>query len=139
MPDTVRFRLIRDTAEPPKPDGTACAFGLQDNAGGMHNGVWRPDGGLAFNFELKVTAGKDGQPVFSGLFASGSPAKRFVYLSWPRLDGRGFVNRVKVRLGDLDWATIRAGQGDGKVLEAATSGRAPGGGTVSVSWRVAEV
>lgn len=136
---TVKFRFIRDTAEPPKPDGSPCRFGLQDTKGGLHDGIQHPDGGWVFEFDLKLGEDQDGRPVFSGPFASGSRQDRFVYLSWPRLSGEGYVNRVKVRLGDLDWATIRAGQYDGKCLEADLSGRQPGGGNVAASWRVADV
>lgn len=79
-----------------------------------------------------------GLPIFNGAFASGSKVERFVYLSWPRLNGVGYVNRVKIRLADADWPLIRAAQAQGKVLEADTSGRTPGGGQVPVSWRLAE-
>lgn len=61
-----------------------------------------------------------------------------MYLSWQRVDGGGYVNRIKARLKDMDWPLIRAAQTQGKVLEADLSGRRAGGGTVPVDWRLAE-
>jgi hypothetical protein len=73
-----------------------------------------------------------------GPFASGPRDERFVFLSWKRVDGQGYVNRIKARLGDLDWPLVRQAQAAGKPLEADMSGRGPGGGRVPVEWRVAQ-
>ncbi|ESQ83774.1 DUF5990 family protein [Asticcacaulis benevestitus] len=135
----VRFRLLRDSSGPPSPDGSPCGFGLQDTKGVVYAGIRRADDMIVFEFELMVTDDPvNGLPIFNGGFASGSKAERLVYLSWPRLNGAGYVNRVKVRLADAGWPLIRAAQAQGKVLEADTSGRASGGGQVPVSWRLAE-
>ena len=134
---TVRFRLIRDSAEPPAPDGTATAFGIQDNKGQLHSPVKRADGMLVFDFELTVKPGPDpDRPVFTGPFGSGPRDERFVYLAWPRLNGQGYVNRVKVRLIDLDWDLVRAAQTSGRPLEYDGSARNAGGGKVAVAWRL---
>ncbi len=136
--DTVGFRLLRDDPEPPSPDGSACRIGLQDAKGGMHDGTLRPDGRLQFDFELTVKEGPDpDRPVFTGSFASGPRDERFVYLSWQRLDGCSYVNRIKARLADLDWPLVRAAQAAGRPLEADLSGRKPGGGRVAIRWRLA--
>jgi hypothetical protein len=92
----------------------------------------------AFDFELAVSEGPDGRPTFTGPFASGPRDQRFVYLSWPHLDGCGYVNRIKMRLADLDWPLIERAIERGVPLEADASGRKPGGGTVPVSWRLGE-
>lgn len=135
----VRFRLLRDSSGPPSTDGSPCGFGLQDTKGVVHVGIRRADDMIAFEFELGVTEDPETQrPIFNGAFASGSKSERFVYLSWPRLNGAGYVNRVKIRLVDVDWQLIRTAQTEGKVLETDTSGRAPGGGQVPVSWRLAQ-
>jgi hypothetical protein len=134
---TVRLRLLRD--DPAAPTGDASApFGLQDKDGKLQPPVRRADGMHAFDFELGVAPGPEGRPNFSGPFASGPREQRFVYLSWPHLDGCGYVNRIKVRLADLDWPLIEQAIAAGRPLEADASGRKPGGGTVPVAWRLGE-
>ena len=132
----VRIRLLRDPT-PPRPDGSAVRFGLQDKKGAMHGGVARGEGLIQFDFEVTVAGAPDqGAPDFGGPFVSGSKGERFVYLSWARFNGAGFMNRIKVRLVDIDWALLRAAQG--KCLEADLTGAATGGGNRPVEWRVAE-
>ncbi len=136
---TVRFRLLRDNADPPAPDGSAVAFGIQDNKGRIYPPVQRADGMLVFDFELTAKDGPDpDKPVFTGLFASGPRDERFVYLAWPRLNGQGHVNRAKLRLIDITWAQVREAQRLGKVLEFDASGRGAGGGRVAVEWTLGE-
>lgn len=132
---TVRMRLLRD--DPLAPSGDASAsFGLQDKDENLQPPVKRADGMYVFDFELTVSEGTDGRPNFTGPFAGGPRDQRFVYLSWPRLDGCGYINRVKVRLTDLDWPLIEQAIERALPLEADASGRKPGGGTVPVSWRL---
>src|SRR6478752_6532935 len=132
---TVRLRLLRD--DPTAPSGDASApFGLQDRDGKLQPPERRGDGVNVVNFELAVSEGPDGRPNFTGPFASGPRDQRFIYLSWPRLDGCGYVNRVKVRLSDLDWPLIEQAIARGVPLEADASGRKAGGGTVPVIWRL---
>lgn len=142
MPDKgiVRMRLLRDDPTPPSPDGSPYSFGLQDNKEQLHDGALRADGKLAFDFELRVAAALDESqpPVFTGAFAFGRPQDRFVYLSWQRTAGPGYVNRIKARLADIDWALVREAQASGGRLEADMSGRKAGGGKVPVTWRIVE-
>jgi hypothetical protein len=134
---TVRMRLLRD--DPAAPSGDASApFGLQDKDGKLQPPVRRADGMHAFDFELGVAPGPEGRPNFTGPFASGPRGQRFVYLSWPHLDSRGYVNRIKLRLTDLDWPLIEQAIERGVPLEADSSGRKAGGGTVPVEWSLAE-
>ena len=131
------MRLLRD--DPVAPTGDASKpFGLQDKDGKLQPPVKRAEGMHVFDFELAVGEGPDGRPNFTGPFACGPREQRFVYLSWPRLDGCGYVNRIKMRLTDLDWPQIEEAIRRGLPLEADTSGRNPGGGTVPVAWRLAE-
>jgi hypothetical protein len=131
----VRMRLLRD--DPGAPSGDPSApFGLQDKDEALQPPVRRSDGMHQFDFELAVGRGPDGRPNFTGSFASGPRDQRFVHLSWPRLDGRGYVNRIKIRLIDLDWPLIEQAIERGVPLEADASGRKPGGGTVPVAWRL---
>jgi hypothetical protein len=131
----VRMRLLRD--DPGAPSGDPSApFGLQDKDEALQPPIRRPDGMHQFDFELAVSQGPEGQPTFSGPFASGPRDQRFVQLSWPRLDGHGYVNRIKIRLIDLDWRLVEQAIERGVPLEADASGRKPGGGTVPVAWRL---
>ncbi len=136
----VKMRLLRDDPAPPSADGSDYDFGLQDNKDALHAGVLREDGKLAFDFELRVAAAQDESqpPVFLGPFAFGRPQDRFVYLSWQRTAGPGYVNRVKARLADIDWALLREVQESGGRLEADLSGRKAGGGKVPVNWQIVE-
>ena len=132
------MRLLR--GDPAAPSGDASApLALQDKDENLHPPVKRSNGMHVFDFELTVSERPDGKPNFTGPFACGPPDKRFVYLSWPRADGCGYVNRVKVRLGDLDWPLIDEAIARGVPLEADASGRKAGGGAVPVSWRLGEL
>jgi hypothetical protein len=134
--ETVRLRLLREP-DPPNPDGSFFRFGLQDKKGAMHDGVVRADGLGEFDFEVTVRGSPDqGPPDFGGPFASGTKGARFVYLSWQRLDGGGFMNRIKVRLADIDWPLLAAAHG--KMLEADLRGATSGGGNRPVEWRVVD-
>ncbi len=137
----LKMRLLRDDPTPASPDGSDYAFGLQDNKEQLHEGVLRDDGKLAFDFELRVAAAQDEAqpPVFLGPFAFGRPQDRFVYLSWQRTAGPGYVNRVKARLADIDWALVHEAQDSGGRLEADLSGRKAGGGKVPVTWRIVDI
>ena len=137
----LRMRLLRDDPAPPSADGSAVRFGLQDNKELLHDGVVRDDGMIAFDFELRVAAAQDetAPPVFLGPFAFGRPQDRFVYLSWQRTELPGYVNRVKARLADIDWALVHAAQESGGRLEADLSGRKAGGGKVPVVWRIVDI
>ena len=134
---TIRMRLLRDDPAPPTGDAST-PFGLQDKDGKLQPPVTRADGMHVFDFELTVGEGPDGRPIFTGPFACGPRDQRFVYLSWPHLDGCGYVNRIKVRLIDLDWLQIEEAIALGRPLEADAIGRKPGGGTVPVMWKIGE-
>jgi hypothetical protein len=134
---TVRMRVLRDDSVAPSGDASA-PFGLQAKDGTLRPPVKRADGMHVFDFTLTVVRGPDGQPTFSGPFASGPRDRRFVYLSWPQLDGCGYVNRIKLRLTDLDWPAIEEAIAGGRPLEADASGRKAGGGTVPLHWHLAD-
>jgi hypothetical protein len=135
--ETIHIRLLREP-QAPRPDGSEVRFGLQDKKGAMHDGVARGDGLLQFDLVLQVQQAPDGSPDFGGLFVSGPRGQRFVYLSWQRTNGAGFMNRIKVRLADLDWSLVRAAQADGKIVEANLRDVSTGGGNRPVDWRLIE-
>src|SRR4051794_18199602 len=105
MGEKIRIRLLREP-EPPSSDGSDVRFGAQDKKGAMHDGIARGDGLTQFDFELTVAVAPDGTPDFGGPFASGPRGDRFVYLSWQRTGGQGHMNRIKVRLADIDWPLL---------------------------------
>lgn len=133
----LRLRLLRDNPNPPS-GGASASFGLQAKDETLQAPVRRADGMHVFDFELAVSDGPDGRPNFTGPFACGPRNQRFAYLSWPRTDGCGYVNRIKVRLTDLDWSQVNEAIERGVPLEADASGRKAGGGTTPVQWRLGE-
>lgn len=133
MAQTIAIRLLREP-QPPSADGSAFRFGLQDKKGALHDGAARADGLIQFDLEVEVKGETDAPPDFAGPFVSGPRGERFVYLSWQRLDGAGFMARIKLRLADIDWAMIRAARS--RILEANLRGAASGGGKRPVEWRV---
>ena len=133
--DEVRFRLIRNGDAPPtNPLGDAFVFGLQDTGQQLHPAVRDAAGRFVFDFSLAVKPGRDGRPNFTGAFASGPATDRFVYLSWLSVPRGVWINRIKARLADIDWALIERAQG--RRLAADLSGWSPGGGRRAVDWRV---
>jgi hypothetical protein len=83
-----------------------------------------------------VRPAADGSPGFLGAFASGPADDRFVYLSW-RSNPRGvWINRLKARLGWIDWPLIHAAQAAGKPTTADLTGRTPGHSMKRIDWRL---
>ena len=135
--DEVRMRLVRrDDAPPTNPQGLAFEFGLQDTKQGIDPGRRSADGAFVFDFVLRVKPGADPErPVFGGPYASGPADDRFVYLSWRRIDGGGYINRVKARLGGINWTMVRAAQAEDRPLTADMTGWTPHAHRRSVDWR----
>jgi len=137
--EEVRFRLLRsDDVPATNPHNLAYRFGLQDTKGNIIPGEIQADSMLIFDFNLKVKQGKDAtRPVFTGRFASGPVEDRFVYLSWFAVERGDYINRVKVRLGGIDWKMIHASQKEDRPITADMSGRGPGEATRPVAWYLA--
>jgi hypothetical protein len=135
--ETVRFRLLRlGDAPATNPEGDAYDFGLQDTSDVVHPGARLPDGRLAFDFELRVRAGKNGRPNFLGPFASGPVGERFVYLAWRSIPRGVWINRVKAPLAPIDWPLIEQARAENRPIVADLTGRAPGGGRRPIDWRL---
>jgi hypothetical protein len=134
--EEVHFRLLRsDDVPATNPHNLAYRFGLQDTKGNIVPAERQANGMLAFDFVLKVKPGKDAaRPVFTGPFASGSVEDRFVYLSWFAIERGDYINRVKVRLGAIDWKMIRASQNEHRSITADLSGRGPGESMRPIAW-----
>ena len=137
MADELRLRLIRNSDAPPtNPLGDAFVFGLQDTRQQLHPAVRDSAGRFAFDFSLAVKPGSDGRPNFSGPFASGPASDRFVYLSWRSIPRGVWINRIKARLADIDWAMVGEATAQGRRLIADLSDWSPGGGRRRVDWRL---
>jgi hypothetical protein len=136
---TVRLRLIRRDEAPPSHDlDEAYEFGLQDTKQQIVPGERLADGGLVFDFTLEAKPGKHpDRPVFTGRFASGPAEDRFVYLSWRSVPRGVYINRVKARLGSIDWQMVRAAQAADRPLVADMSGWRPHDPRKQVEWRLA--
>ena len=138
MPDEVGMRLVRaDDAPATNPKNEAYDFGLQDAKGAVVAGARDALGRFVFDFSLTVRPGKDAnRPVFGGPFASGPADDRFVYLAWRSIPRGVWINRIKARLGDIDWALVREAQKTGRRITADLTGRLPHGGRAPACWRL---
>jgi hypothetical protein len=138
----VRLQLIYRGAGPVFWSGGATEFGVQDKDENLHLGETSPDGGLTFDLALEVKPEGPGAPVFVGPFAHGPANARFLYLSWRNLTGE-YAQRLKLPLGGIAWADIRAARPADRPLVGeladlaprATSTGANIGGTRPIVWR----
>jgi hypothetical protein len=134
----INLRLVHDGVQPGTPLDEPMQFGLQDAKGEVHPGTVKPGGTLHFDLSLDVKGtSAAGPPIFSGAFAHGPPAGRFLYLSW-KCEGRHdapWAWRIKIPLSGIGWAEIRAGDQPGKCLEANVIGRRPHA-TDAIKWRL---
>ena len=139
----IRFTLKYDGAGPVYWVNDPAHFGIQDKSALLHKGRTDANGVVSFDFSLDLKPGTSGAPVFTGEFAHGSPAERFLYLGW-RNAQMAFAQRLKIPLGSISWDQVRQAQETGKPLVAvlvdktpkATSTGANIGGTRAVTWTV---
>lgn len=139
----IRLRIIYDGAVPSSWDGGPKDFGLQDKSGELHLGKTDAKGNLTFDLSLTVKPEATESPVFLGAFAHGPPKGRFLYLSWRRASGAGFAQRLKLPLGGIGWADVRASVKTGKPItadlrieaRASKPGGTNFGGTRGVTWK----
>lgn len=139
MKSEVRFRLIRAHDIPPSHElEEAVEFGLQDTKGVVVPGTRGPKGEFIFDFVLTVREGPDAKhPAFGGRFASGTAEDRFVYLSWRSVPRGVWINRLKARLGSIDWKLVHAAQKANKPLVADMTDWSLGDKRKFVEWQLA--
>jgi hypothetical protein len=134
----INLRLIHNGAQPGVPVTEPVRFGLQDSKGDVHPGAAVPGGAQQFDTVLKIKGSDEAmRPLFTGAFAHGPPAARFLYLSWKR-EGKHdapWAWRIKIPLSGIGWAEIRAAEKPGKCLEAHVNGRRPHA-TEAITWRI---
>ena len=104
--DSLRIRLVYDGAGPVFWSRNPADFGLQDKTGVLHAGRSGHDGTVVFNLTLQLRPSGSDAPVFTGDFAHGPPAGRFLYLGWRNVDG-GFAQRLKLPLGTISGDDVR--------------------------------
>jgi hypothetical protein len=136
-PSAERQVRVRVTClRPPDPGAHKAEFGLQDRDQQVHPGQVLADGSIRFECWLLVRPqAKTGQPNFLGEYAHGSPAQRFLYLSWRPRKPRGapWSRRMKVHLSSITWEQIEEAGQTHSLLEAAVPGTAADGGLKSGS------
>lgn len=85
-------------------------FGLQDNKQNLQAGESLSDDEIAFDFALTVQQHDDGSANFTGAYAHGPRAKRFVYLTYNAREGEtwSIFRRLKVSLDVITWDQAEA-------------------------------
>jgi hypothetical protein len=133
----VHVRLIHDGVQPGRPLKEPLRFGLQDSKGEISPGSVQSGEVQTFDIVVEVKENDGGQPVFTGAFAHGPAAGRFLYLSWKRegVHEHPWGWRIKIPLAGIDWGKIRAAEKSGKRLAADVIGRGPHT-SEPVIWRV---
>ena len=89
----------------------AIEFGLQDKKQSLQTGMALSADEIAFDFTLNVEQQSDGTPNFTGPFAHGKRASRFVYLTYKGYDGETWqiYRRIKVSLSMITWSQVEDG------------------------------
>ena len=106
------------------PGADAHQFGLQDKKQHLHAGESLSADELVFEFALTVQQQSDGTANFTGAFAHGPRAKRFVYLTCKAREGEtwSIFRRIKVALKSISWEQVEAALATDRVLQANVSG-----------------
>lgn len=139
MKSEVKFRLVRANDVPLSHEfpNEAVEFGLQDTKGVVVPGARGPKGEFVFDFVLTVRDGADlKHPAFGGRFASGTAEDRFVYLSWRSVPRGVWINRLKARLGSIDWKMVREAQRMDRPIVADMTDWALGDKRKFVEWKL---
>lgn len=119
----------------PVLDGEATEFGLQDKEGTVYAPKRVSKKRSVFTCELTVNSERVGRTsTLSGRLVHGPPSARFLYLSWRRLQGAGWIERIKIPL-TMSASQIDTASRTGKLLEADVTGRRPHAGD-AVTWRL---
>jgi hypothetical protein len=129
MERQLRLRIVLE--KPP----AGVDFGLQQGKGSNYQTVQiQRSGGqdLTFDFSVGVKPGKGSTPAFTGPFAQGPPAERFVYLDIGSVAGQAdtpWSRRLKIPLHGITWEVIESLAADPRsVLEARVPGTGRDGG-----------
>ncbi|KVL13194.1 DUF5990 family protein [Burkholderia ubonensis] len=131
FPRDIQVTLVCKTLPPIDEPATV---GIQDKNQDVHEGARKRDGSVEFTCEIHVRDKGAGNLDFAGPFVHGTPAARFVYLSWKRTVAAAapWVQRVKIPLvfKAADLATALA-------IRADITGRRPHA-TEPIVWTITE-
>ena len=102
----------------------AIEFGLQDKKQSLQKGKALSADEIAFEFSLNVEQQSEDTTNFTGPFAHGKRASRFVYLTYKGYDGETWqiYRRIKVSLIMITWSQVEDALRDDMVLQARVSG-----------------
>jgi hypothetical protein len=124
---TVPIRVI--CVDPPvyahQPD---YLFGIQDKDKNVILGTEISADELRFELVLDVKQHTDGTPNFTGAYAHGSLAERFLYLTVKQHDPTGrIIQRIKIPLQTITWEQIEQTiADDSKSLQVSVGGEKTG-------------
>jgi hypothetical protein len=131
FPRDIRVKLVCKT---PLPTNEPATVGIQDKNQDIDEGTRKRDGSFEFDCVIQVRDKGAGNLDFAGPFVHGTPAARFMYLSWKRTVAATapWVQRVKIPLvfkaADLGAATA---------IRADITGRRPHA-TEPIVWKITE-
>jgi hypothetical protein len=134
MLNTLALRII--CTDPPltEVNGRPALFGVQDKAGDLMQG--HPTADNALQFDISLTVSGDDPARLSGKQVHGTPAERFIYLSYRYADTPGeWIKRIKVPLKTITADQVRALQEHAsQVLATTVDGRRSA--TVAAVWEI---
>ncbi len=132
--NSITIRLVRKDPTPVSYEGKKTEFGIQDKGQQVHPSTPGSDGATHFTCSLQVTWGAGGNPAFSGPFAQGSAAGRFLYLSWKRTVGSPpWIERIKIPLSGISSTLVKRAL-QGGYLTADITSRRPHD-TTPIEWK----
>jgi len=120
---------LRIVLQDPTPD---VVYGLQKGKGSNYETIQKQTSGstdLVFEFTVQAKAGNDGNLVFLGPFAQGTPQDRFIYIDIGTYAGQTnteWSRRLKIPLFGITIGLIDK-LADGKMLTAKVPGRGKDG------------
>lgn len=109
-------------------------FGLQEGHGNDYKTVQTQrftNKDLRFEFPVRVTESKDGQPNFLGSYAQGPAKGRFIYLDIGTYAGQTntpWGRRLKIPLTGITWPLIEKASDESQVIEVCVPGTGRDGG-----------
>ncbi|MDX1991226.1 MAG: DUF5990 family protein [bacterium] len=137
--DTHKITLRMICIHPPEFDNATTYFGLQDKANDLQPGTPRADGALEFTCTLSAAQQPgSGSPNFTGSFAHGTPAERFLYLSLGTNEGGAWnwLRRIKVPLKAITWELVEAAHT--RVLQTTVDGRQAATVKLPDGWEITD-
>lgn len=136
----VAIRVICENPPLPLSSSETSSFGLQGKNQEILAGEIIGDRRVKYEFTLHVDLESSSLPNFTGAYAHGTPADRFLYLTQLELrDGNWqIIKRIKISLKSITQAQIEAALSDPyRILQVSVDGR--GAATVSLlgnGWTV---